>query len=169
MGDLSGQSTDNGTPIQIWTCDESGIAGQRWFLTERGQIRSAVDGTKCLNVDESSNQMMLWDCAPDSDRFAVISSYNSSSGWNEPGCQEPESYTEDCHMSVYKRFHVIGPQADLCLRVEGSVYADGSRVELGDCSCWSTGMGTACDPQDAWAFRNLNDIALGARAPEVAI
>lgn len=166
--DLSGQSTDNGTPIQIWTCDESGIAGQRWFLTQRGQIRSGVDGTKCLNVDESSKQMQLWDCLPDSDRWAVISSYNSTSGWEEPGCSKPESYSEDCHMSVYKRFHVHGPQHDWCMRVVDGVYSDGSRVELGDCTCTSHPF-TSCYPQDSWAFRNLNDLELGSHAPAVAI
>merc|ERR1712054_424379 len=98
---------ENGTPIQIWTC-ESGVVGQRWFLTQRGQIQSGLDRRKCLNkvidIWKASSQLQLWDCEPDSDQWVVESSYNSSSGGNEPGCSESETYTEDCHMSVYQ-FH----------------------------------------------------------------
>lgn len=167
--DLAGQSTDNGTPVQIWTCDESGIAGQRWFLTQRGQIRSGVDGTKCLNVDESTKLMHLWDCAADSDRWAVVSSYYGTDGWNEPGCQQSESYTESCHLSVYKQFHVIGPQADMCMRVVDEVYSDGSRVELAGCTCGSAGPTIFCPPQDAFAFRNLNELEFGVQPRPVSV
>lgn len=141
--DLPGQSTDNGTPIQIWTCAD--IDGQRWFLTQRGQIRSAVDGTKCLNVDESGVSLQLWDCGPESDRWFASGSLE---------CSAPSSFTEDCTFRIEKQFHIVGEhiQVDFCIEVQDGVYADGSGVEVRDCSCGPQD----CPDIDSWAFRNLD-------------
>lgn len=157
--DLAGQSTENGTPIQIWTCDESSIAGQRWFLTKCGQIQSAVDRTKCLNVDKPSKQLQLWDCSPDSDAWNTLSVSGPLGNNGGPG--------------LFKRDNGRGPREGDCMHVQDTLYTDGTRVELAWCYWNPVNQHHEGGPYpfDQWALRDLSDDVIGASVgtPAVAV
>lgn len=59
--DVAGARTDNGTQVQLYTCN--GSAAQRWTLPGDGTVRALG---KCLDVNASSTEpgakVQLWDC-----------------------------------------------------------------------------------------------------------
>lgn len=73
--DLENAWTRNGTPVQIWDCktywDRStsrvkALPQQRWYVSVTGQIQSAIDPTKCLDVrgwgTANRTRVQIWDC-----------------------------------------------------------------------------------------------------------
>ncbi len=60
--DVEGQSTANGTPVQIWDCVD--VPNQDWTLYSNGEIRGY--GGKCLDVrgpsTDNGTPVQIWDC-----------------------------------------------------------------------------------------------------------
>src|SRR6185312_10603374 len=60
--DVPGQSTTNGTLLQIWDCN--GGANQQWTLLSNGELQ--VYGNKCLDVPNhattAGTRVEIWDC-----------------------------------------------------------------------------------------------------------
>ena len=104
--DAAGAATNNGTPIQIWTCN--GTNAQTWTW-------NSADGTlrvlgKCMDVTggntSSGTPTQLWDC-------------------NGTGAQE---------WRWRKQNHLVNPQSDRCLTIAGGSTVDGTRLRIEDCA-----------------------------------
>ena len=104
--DDAGASTNNGTAIQIWTCN--GTNAQSW-------VWNSGDGTlralgKCMDVTgggtANGTQIQLWDC-------------------NGTGAQQWRWRNQN---------RLVNPQSGRCLDVTGGGTADGTRLQLWDCN-----------------------------------
>ncbi|MER5300750.1 family 16 glycosylhydrolase [Streptomyces lasiicapitis] len=104
--DVAGANTANGTPVQLYTCNQSGA--QRWTVGTDGTVRALG---KCLHVagggTGDGTRVQLWDCDGSG---AQRWSYNSA--------------TRD----------VVNLSADKCLDVLDNNPADGTPTQIWSCS-----------------------------------
>ena len=104
--DDAGASTNNGTAIQIWTCNATSAQSWTWNSGD-GTLR--VFG-KCMDVTgggtANGTQIQLWDC-------------------NGTGAQE---------WRWRQQSRLMNPQSGRCLDVTGGGTADGTRLQLWDCN-----------------------------------
>lgn len=104
--DDAGAGTNNGTPIQIWTCNATSAQNWTW---NSGDGTSRVAG-KCMDVTggatANATPIQLWDC-------------------NGTGAQE---------WRWRQQSRLMNPQSGRCLDVTGGATADGTRVQLWDCN-----------------------------------
>jgi endo-1,4-beta-xylanase len=117
--DVPGQSTTNGTQVDIWDC--SGAANQTWTRTSSNQLTVYSGGTqKCLdaygNGTSAGTKVAIWSC---------------NSGTNQ-------------QWRVNSDGTITGVQSGLCLDVTGRSTANGALVELWTCNGgsnqqWSVG------------------------------
>jgi hypothetical protein len=66
--DLSGGTTTNGTPVDIWDCN--GLVDQQWVYSSADRtIRYLGESTKCLDVPGGGMykkvKLQVWECVPD--------------------------------------------------------------------------------------------------------
>jgi hypothetical protein len=66
--DLYGQNTDNGTPIDFWTC-ASNLKGQQWIFNPGSyalisNVNRQAGSDKCVDAGnrQKGTKLMLWDC-----------------------------------------------------------------------------------------------------------
>jgi hypothetical protein len=62
--DLYSKKTDNGTPIDAWTC-ANGEPGQQWLFVDGGyKLQSVVDPKKCIDAQGMNlrDTLKIWDC-----------------------------------------------------------------------------------------------------------
>src|SRR5271166_4665026 len=104
--DDAGAATNDGTAIQIWTCN--GTTGQNWTW-------NSSDGTlhilgKCMDVTgggtANGTQIQLWDC-------------------NGTGAQQWRWRNQN---------RLVNPQSGRCLDVTGGSTADGTQLQIWDCN-----------------------------------
>ncbi|MFD9074812.1 ricin-type beta-trefoil lectin domain protein, partial [Streptomyces lasiicapitis] len=104
--DVAGANTANGTPVQLYTCNQSGA--QRWTVGTDGTVRALG---KCLHAagggTGDGTRVQLWDCDGSG---AQRWSYNSA--------------TRD----------VVNLSADKCLDVLDNNPADGTPTQIWSCS-----------------------------------
>jgi hypothetical protein len=104
--DVTGQSTANGAPVEIWDCN--GGRNQSWTSTPARTL--TVYGNKCLDVNGGSTspgaKVQIWDC---------------NGGANQ-------------QWSVNANGSITGVQSGLCLDVTGSGTANGTAVSLWTCN-----------------------------------
>lgn len=158
--DLAGQQTANGTPIQIWQCNP-GLQGQTWLLTAEGQIRSAVNSSKCIVVgpavvDDKTYNLELSDCSPtDRTRWEI-----SGSNGLQP------NYTASSFRLTKFFWLSPGPHLTFCVNVKrqannsASRFFDGAPVQLIDCTC---GYHSGC-PKDivSWDVVMMNSMSMSS-------
>ena len=103
--DDAGASTDNGSAIQIFTCNGTGAQSWTWNSSD-GTLR-ALD--KCMDVTggatASGTPVQLWEC-------------------NGTGAQE---------WRWRQQSRLVNPQSGRCLDVAGGGAADGTRLQISDC------------------------------------
>ena len=62
--DIRGASSNNGTPIQLWSCVD--VPQQKWDIWSNGTISSALYPGKCLDLrgpyDIDGAEVQIWDC-----------------------------------------------------------------------------------------------------------
>jgi glucoamylase len=104
--DDAGASANNGTAVQIWTCN--GTSAQRW-------VWNSGDGTlralgKCMDVTggvtANGTQIQLWDC----------------------------NGTEAQQWRWRHQNRLVNPQSSRCLDASASATGDGTRLQLWDCN-----------------------------------
>ncbi|MBV8452073.1 MAG: RICIN domain-containing protein [Deltaproteobacteria bacterium] len=104
--DDAGASTNNGTAIQIWTCNATNAQSWMWNSSD-GTLR--VFG-KCMDVTGGGTaigtQIQLWDC-------------------NGTGAQQ---------WRWREQTRIVNPQSGRCLDVTGNGITDGTRLQLWDCN-----------------------------------
>jgi glucoamylase len=104
--DDAGASTNNGTAIQIWTCN--GTSAQSWMWNSGDGTLRVLD--KCMDVTGGSTangtQIQLWDC-------------------NGTGAQQ---------WRWRKQNRLVNSQSGRCLDVTGGGTGDGTRLQLWDCN-----------------------------------
>jgi glucoamylase len=104
--DYASAGTNNGTPIQIWTCNATSAQSWTWNSGD-GTFRASG---KCMDVTGGSSanatQIQLWDC-------------------NGTGAQE---------WRWRQQSRLMNPQSGRCLDIIGGGTADGTRVQLWDCN-----------------------------------
>jgi hypothetical protein len=103
--DDAGASTDDGTAIQVFTCN--GTTAQSWgWNSDDGTLRAL---NKCLDVTggatANGTPLQLWDC-------------------NGTGAQE---------WRWRQQTRLVNPQSGRCLNVAGGSVADGARLQISDC------------------------------------
>nr|WP_211234911.1 non-reducing end alpha-L-arabinofuranosidase family hydrolase [Glycomyces arizonensis] len=103
--DVPGQSTANGTQLQIYDCWNG--SNQQWTYTDAGELR--VYGNKCLDAEGAGTAdgtlAIIWDCHG-----------GTNQKWNLNGDGS-----------------ITNAQSGLCLDVEGYGTANGSLVHLWSC------------------------------------
>jgi hypothetical protein len=112
--DLFGQNTQNGSPLDIWKCDNTDITGQKWIFDKGSyKIRSTVNYSKCAAIN--GTKLVIEDCG---------TSPNQRFGWDD---------------QTAKIFMYTGSASfDKCLRVDGAL-SSGTKVQVGSCinaSAW---------------------------------
>jgi hypothetical protein len=104
--DDSDAGTNNGTAIQIWTCNATSAQSWAWNSGD-GTLR--VSG-KCMDVTgggtANATQIQLWDC-------------------NGTGAQE---------WRWRQQSRLVNPQSGRCLDATGGGTADGTRLQIWDCN-----------------------------------
>jgi hypothetical protein len=104
--DDAGASTNDGTAIQIWTCNGTNAQSWSWNSND-GTLR--VFG-KCVDVTAGGTangaQLQLWDC-------------------NGTGSQQ---------WRWRQQSRIVNPQSGRCLDVTGNDTSDGTRLQLWDCN-----------------------------------
>jgi photosystem II stability/assembly factor-like uncharacterized protein len=104
--DVPGQSTTNGTLLQIWDC-WSGV-NQEWTLLSNGELQ--VYGNKCLDVlnhaTTAGSKVGIWDCNGGANQQWTLNSDGT----------------------------IVGRESGLCLDVTGGGTANGTAVEIWSCS-----------------------------------
>ncbi|WP_406865472.1 ricin-type beta-trefoil lectin domain protein [Streptomyces sp. HUAS MG47] len=104
--DVTGASSADGTPVQLYTCN--GTAAQQWTLAADGSVRALG---KCLDVTgggtADGTRVQLYTC-------------------NGTGAQR-WSYNASTH-------DVVNAAADKCLDVTGNTSADGTRTQIWSCT-----------------------------------
>ncbi len=104
--DVPGQSTANGTLLQIWDCN--GGANQQWSALSNGELQ--VYGNKCLDVPNhataAGTRVEIWDCNGGANQQWTLNSDGS----------------------------VVGRESGLCLDVTGAGTANGTAVEIWTCN-----------------------------------
>ncbi|GLH99631.1 arabinofuranosidase catalytic domain-containing protein [Phytohabitans aurantiacus] len=103
--EVSGSSTANGTPAQLWDC--TGAANQTWTYTATRQL--TVYGNKCLDASgqgtSNGTAVIIWDC-----------NGQANQQWN-----------------VNANGSITGVQSGLCLDANAAGTANGTRVILWSC------------------------------------
>ena len=103
--DDAGASTNNGSAIQIFTCNGTGAQSWTWNSGD-GTLRAL---NKCMDVTggatASGTPVQLWDC-------------------NGTGAQEWRWRQQN---------RLVNPQSGRCLDVAGGGAADGTRLQISDC------------------------------------
>ena len=104
--DVPGQSTTNGTLLQIWDCN--GGANQQWTALSNGELQ--VYGNKCLDVPNhataAGTRVEIWDCNGGANQQWTLNSNGT----------------------------VVGRESGLCLDVTGAGTANGTAVEIWTCN-----------------------------------
>ena len=104
--DVPGQSTTNGTLLEIWDCN--GGANQQWTYLSNGELQ--VYSNKCLDVPNhataAGTRVEIWDC---------------NGGANQ-------QWTLNANGTV------VGRESGLCLDVTGAGTANGTPVEIWGCN-----------------------------------
>jgi hypothetical protein len=104
--DVPGQSTTNGTLLEIWDCN--GGANQQWTYLSNGELQ--VYGNKCLDVPNhataAGTRVEIWDC-----------NGGANQQWN-----------------LNSDGTVVGRESGLCLDVTGAGTANGTAVEIWTCN-----------------------------------
>ncbi|TDC43991.1 RICIN domain-containing protein [Micromonospora sp. KC213] len=104
--DVPGQSTTNGTQLQLWDC--WGGSNQRWTYTSSKQL--VVYGNKCLDASgrgtSNGTAVIIWDC-----------SGQANQQWN-----------------VNANGTITGVQSGLCLSASAGGTANGTKIVLWSCS-----------------------------------
>lgn len=104
--DVTGQSTANGAPAQLWDC--SGNPNQRWTHTAGKQLQ--VYGSKCLDAfgkgTTNGTAVIIWDC-----------NGQTNQQWN-----------------LNSNGTITGVQSGLCLDANGAATANGTKIILWACS-----------------------------------
>ena len=99
-------STENGTAIQVWTCNGPNAQSWTWNSSD-GTLRVL---SKCMDVTNgyvaNGTKIQLWDC-------------------NGNGAQE---------WRWRKQNRLVNPQSGRCLDVTGGGTGDGTRLQLWDCN-----------------------------------
>jgi Ricin-type beta-trefoil lectin domain len=103
--DDAGASTNNGSAIQIFTCNGTGAQNWTWMSSD-GTLRAL---SKCMDVTggatASGTLVQLWDC-------------------NGTGAQE---------WRWRQQSRLVNPQSGRCLGAAGVGAADGTRLQISDC------------------------------------
>jgi hypothetical protein len=103
--DDAGANTDNGTSIQLFSCN--GTAAQNWAWSSSDGTLRTLD--KCLDVSggatASGTPIQLWEC-------------------NGTGAQE---------WRWRQQTRLVNPQSGRCLNVADASAADGARLQISDC------------------------------------
>jgi hypothetical protein len=103
--DDAGANTDNGTSIQLFSCN--GTAAQNWAWSSSDGTLRALD--KCLDVTggatASGTPIQLWEC-------------------NGTGAQQ---------WRWRQQTRLVNPQSGRCLNVADASAADGARLQISDC------------------------------------
>ncbi|GAA2374301.1 hypothetical protein Cme02nite_03380 [Catellatospora methionotrophica] len=105
--DVPGAATANGTPLQLWTCNNT--AAQTWTVGADGTLRALG---KCLDVNGGINadgtKVQLWDCHAG----------NTHQQWTyRPATR-----------------NLVNPETGRCLDVTGQSSADGARLQIWTCN-----------------------------------
>jgi hypothetical protein len=108
--DITGNSSANGTQVEIWTCKTSGADNQKWTSTSAGELRVTIAGvTKCLDAynNQTSNgtKVEIWSCNGGANQKWTLTSNNT----------------------------IVGGQSGKCLDIYGNGTANGSVVQLWTC------------------------------------
>jgi hypothetical protein len=107
--DLTGGSTDNGTPIDIWDC--LGNTNQKWVYGQDFAIRYQANTSKCIDLPGSStangNKLWLWDC-----------NGGNQQQWKGGGVYQFES----------------GLDSTKCMDLGGGDTTNGNKLEIWDCA-----------------------------------
>jgi hypothetical protein len=108
--DVSGNSSANGTQVEIWTCKTSGADNQKWTSTSAGELRVTIGGvTKCLdaynNQTSNATKVQIWSCNGGTNQKWTLTS-NST---------------------------IVGVQSGKCLDIYNNGTANGSIVQLWTC------------------------------------
>jgi hypothetical protein len=107
--DLSGGSTDNGTPVDIWDC--LGNTNQKWVYGKDFAIRYQANTSKCIDLPGSStangNKLWLWDC-----------NGGNQQQWKGGGVYQFES----------------GLDSTKCMDLGGGDTTNGNKLEIWDCA-----------------------------------
>ncbi len=104
--DDAGASTNDGTAIQIWTCNATNAQSWTWS-SDDGTVRAFG---KCMDITgggiANGTQIQLWDC-------------------NGTGAQQ---------WRWRQQTRIVNPQSGRCLDVTGNSTGDGTRLQLWDCN-----------------------------------
>jgi hypothetical protein len=104
--DVPGQSTTNGTLLEIWDCN--GGANQQWTYLSNGELQ--VYGNKCLDVPNhataAGTRVEIWDCNGGANQQWILNANGT----------------------------VVGRESGLCLDVTGAGTANGTPVEIWGCN-----------------------------------
>ncbi|MFD2764955.1 glycoside hydrolase family 16 protein [Micromonospora eburnea] len=103
--DVASANTANGTPIQLWTCNDT--AAQRWSWNADGSVRALG---KCMDVTGGSTangaKVQLYDCNGTGAQRWVFTSAGD----------------------------IVNPQSNKCLDATNVSSADGTRLQIWDCT-----------------------------------
>jgi len=104
--DVPGQSTANGTQVEIWDCN--GGANQQWASLSNGELQ--VYGNKCLDVPNhattAGTRVQIYDCNGGANQQWTLNSNGT----------------------------VVGRESGLCLDVTGAGTANSTAVDIWTCS-----------------------------------
>ena len=104
--DVTGQSTTNGTQLQLWDC--SGNSGERFTYTSSKQLQ--VYGNKCLDASgrgtTNGTAVIIWDCNGQTNQQWTINANGS----------------------------IAGVQSGLCMDANGAATANGTKIILWSCN-----------------------------------
>jgi len=120
--DLPNGNEANGTKVQIWACDPTGV-NQTWFMDSQGAVHFGADQNKCLDLPNGlpidQTQLQIWDCD------------------NGASVDQQWSYQADDTIEKDGK----------CVELQGGSSANGTAVQLYDCNGtsgqhWSRLLGT---------------------------
>jgi hypothetical protein len=107
--DLPGGNTANGTKLQIWGCDATGV-NQTWWMDQRGAIHYAADPSMCIDLPNGNpidqTQLQIWTC--------------------DNGASQDQQWSYEGDQTIEKD--------GKCVELRGGSSAYGTAVQLFDCN-----------------------------------
>lgn len=113
--DLNGGKTDNGTPIDVWTCGSAfnPVKGQQWYFDPGTfKLRSSLDENKCIDAGDvkQGSLLQISDCNINAGQFF---------GW--------DAKTSTIYLYSTKN------QNTMCVDVKDATFKDGTPLQVWKC------------------------------------
>jgi len=171
---VEGAIFSNGTPIEIQDCISGNNVQQQWTFGADGTVQSVSNPSYCFDGNGLNEAVYLWNCDGTSDQYFSIPVYTTIVSDNTGYCLDiPNDDTTNgvdvilgiCD-STSSQSWVLNNDGSIrssldsskCLEVQGSLFSNGSPIEVQDCSSgnaaqkWMLGVDGTIQPVGNTSF-----------------